>query len=114
MQTTLIICKIFHWTDSLIVLSWVINKDEVYKMYVPQRLIQIKEFISGFEKFKLVLSIIKSCWFGYKSTKELFSSKLWLSSPQFLSLPRNYCPDLHVGENCSNYNMGRLLILSKN
>ena len=39
------------------------------------------------------------------SPKELFSSKLWFSGPQFLSLLRNCWPDLHVGENFSNYNI---------
>ena len=37
--------------------------------------------------------------------KELFSNKLWFSGPQFLSLPRNCWPDLHVRENFSNYNV---------
>ena len=39
------------------------------------------------------------------SPKELFSSKLWFRGPQFLSLPRNCWPDLHVGENFSNCNI---------
>ena len=39
------------------------------------------------------------------SPKELFSNKLWFRGPQFLSLPRNCWPDLHVGENFSNYNI---------
>ena len=36
------------------VLSWVINKDKVYKTYVQRRLIEIREFISDFEKFIVV------------------------------------------------------------
>ena len=107
LQSTLNICEIFYWADSSIVLSWVINKDKVYKTYVQQRLIQIREFISDFEKFKLVPSKLNPADLGTKnlSPKELFSNKLWFRGPQFLSLPRNYWPDLHVGENFSNYNI---------
>ena len=36
LQSTLNICEIFYWTDSSIVLSWVINKDKIYKTYVQQ------------------------------------------------------------------------------
>ena len=54
LQSTLDICETFYWTDSSIVLSWVINIDKVYKTYVQRRLIEIREFISDFEKFILV------------------------------------------------------------
>ena len=54
MESTLKICESFYWTDSPIALSWVINKDKVYKTHVQQR--QIRQFISDFEKFKLVPS----------------------------------------------------------
>ena len=37
--------------------------------------------------------------------KELFNNKLWFSGSQLLSLPRKCWPDLHVGENFSNYNI---------
>ena len=85
------------------------NCSKVYKTYAQQRLIQIREFISDFEKFKLVPSKLNPADLGTKklSPKELFSSKLWLSGPQFLSLPRNCWPDLHVGENFSNYNIDK-------
>ena len=71
------------------------------------RLIQIREFISDFEKFKLVPSKLNPADLGTKhlSPKKLFSNKLWFGGPLFLSLPRNCWPDLHVGENFSNYNI---------
>ena len=83
------------------------NCSKVYKTYAQQRLIQIREFISDFEKFKLVPSKLNPVDLGTKklSPKELFSSKLWFSGPQFLRLLRNCWPDLHVGENFSNYNI---------
>ena len=102
LQSTLNICENFYWTDLSI-----INKEKIYKTYVQQRLIQIREFISDFEKIKLVASKLDPANLGTKnlSQKELFSNKLWFSGPQFLSLPGNCWPDLHVGENFSNYNI---------
>ena len=44
------------------------------------------------------------------SPKELFSNRLWFSGPQFLILPRNCWPDLHVRENFSNYNIDNSII----
>ena len=107
LQSTLNICETFYWTDSSIVLSWVINKDKIYKTYVQQPLIQIREFISDFEKFKLVTSKLNPADLGTKnlSPKELFSNKLWFSGPHFLSLPRNCWPHFYVGENFSNNNI---------
>ena len=74
---------------------------------MQQRLIQIREFISDFRTFKLVPSKLSPADLGTKnlSPKELFSNKLWFSGPPFLSLLRNYWPDLHIAENFSNYNI---------
>ena len=71
---------------------------------MQQRLIQIRGFISDFEKIKLVKSKLDPANLGTKnlSQKELFSNKLWFSGPQFLSLLGNCWRDLHVGENFSN------------
>ena len=72
-----------------------------------QRLIQIWDFISDFEKFKLAPSKLNPADLGTKnlSPEELFSNKLWFSGPQFLSLLRNWWPDLHVGASFSNCNI---------
>lgn len=40
------IAELFYWTDSSIVLSWVMNVDKIYKVYLQQRLLQIRENIS--------------------------------------------------------------------
>ena len=73
LQSTLNICEIFYWADSSIVLSWVINKDKVYKTYVQQQLIQIREFISDFEKFKLVPSKLNPADLG---TKKIITKRI--------------------------------------
>ena len=80
LHSTLSICEIFYWTDSSV----------------------------DFEKFKVVPSKLNPADLGTKnlSPKELFGNKLWFSGPQFLSLPRSCWPDLHIGENFSNYNIG--------
>ena len=98
LESTLKICESFYWTDSSIVLSWVNNKDKVFKTHVQQQLIQIRQFISYFEKFKLVPSKLNPADLSTKnlSPKELFSNKLCFSGPQFLSLPRNCWPDLNL------------------
>ena len=98
LESTLKICESFYWTDSSIVLSWVNNKDKVFKTHVQQQLIQIRQFISYFEKFKLVPSKLNPADLSTKnlSPKELFSNKLCSSGPQFLSLPRNCWPDLNL------------------
>ena len=59
------------------------------------------------KNLKLVTSKLNPADLSTKnlSPKELFSNKLWFSGPQFLSLSRNCWPDLHVGENFSNYNI---------
>ena len=77
LQSTLNICEFFCWTDSSIVLSWVINKHKINKTYVQQLLIQIPEFISDFEKFKLVSSKLNPADLGTKnlSPREVFSNK---------------------------------------
>ena len=51
LQSTLNICEIFYWTDSSIVLSWVINKDKVYKTYV---------MCNDWYKFEILLVILKN------------------------------------------------------
>ena len=81
----------------------VINKDSVYKTY-EQRLIQIRDFISDFEKFKLVPSKLNpAIW-----VQKIYPQKNYLVTNYglvVLSLLRNWWPDLHVGENFSNCNI---------
>ena len=54
-----------------------LNKHKINKTYVQQLLIQIPEFISDFEKFKLVSSKLNPADLGTKtlSPKEVFSNK---------------------------------------
>ncbi|XP_031356668.1 uncharacterized protein LOC116180692 [Photinus pyralis] len=100
-----VIDKIFAWTDSTIVLSWIRSLPRQWKVFVSNRIAYIHERIPP------------GCWRHVPSQKnsadsasrgllpsQLLSHPLWWSGPDFLTLSPNFWPPEPININMADCN----------
>ena len=95
-----IINDLYAWTDSTVVYCWILNVDKCYKIFVHNRLMEIRKLID-IKAWKLVNSknnpadLISRGLFA----SEIVSNKFWFRGPEFLRLSQIHWPTLQAGDN---------------
>ena len=91
---------LYAWTDSAVVYCWILNVDKCYKIFVHNRLMEIRKLID-IKSWKLVNSknnpadLISRGLFA----SELINNNLWFRGPKFLGLNQKNWPYLQAGDN---------------
>ena len=91
--------SIFAWTDSSVVYAWIMNDCKLYKIFVQNRLLEIRRNLEK-TSWKLINSrsnpadiISRGC-----QPMQLINNELWFNGPKYLCFPENTWPQLSVGD----------------
>ena len=95
-----VISELFTWTDSSVVYSWIMNDGKLYKVFVQNRLNEIRLNV-GTKNWKLVNSKNNPADIVSRGCRpiDLVSNTQWTHGPSFLTLSENEWPQLSVGDN---------------
>ena len=89
----------FFWTDSSIVFSWITSTNKEFKVFVQNRISEIKAN-SKFGTWKLVPTKLNPADIVSRGMKfvDLCVNELWANGPMFLTLPETHWPQLKPGD----------------
>ena len=95
-----VISELFTWTDSSVVYSWIMNDGKLYKVFVQNRLNEIRLNV-GTKNWKLVNSKNNPVDIVSRGCRpiDLVLNTQWTHGPSFLTLSENEWPQLSVGDN---------------
>ena len=90
----------FAWIDSTVVLCWIRNINKVYKVFVQNRLNEIRSALD-ITCWKLINTKNNAADLVSRGlfASEIYCNKLWFHGPEFLKMSSHSWPNLQAGEN---------------
>ena len=90
----------YAWTDSTVVFCWIRNVNKLYKLFVQNRLNEIRSALD-INCWKLIntknnpADLVSRGLFA----SEIYCNNLWFHGPEFLTMSSHRWPNLQAGEN---------------